>query len=77
MPNKVDPVRAWLFAEKEEYKRFCERVEHASEEELDRMMREVGLDPSDTPSLEELIRRGEARKREREALRKAEKQAKG
>jgi hypothetical protein len=54
-PKKPDPARAWLFVQKLLDEEEIERIGKLSEEELDRELRALGIEPSRLPSAEELL----------------------
>jgi hypothetical protein len=74
-PDKIDPARAWLFAEsllaEEEAEQLAERVEAMSDAEIEQEMRGGGYDPASVPSAEEFVARGVERAAERERANEA------
>jgi hypothetical protein len=66
-PEKPDPARAWLFVEKLLADDDPERLDKASDEEVERQMREQGVQVSRVPSAEELLAKAAARAAKRSA----------
>ena len=64
-PDKPDPAKAWLLAERlldEDADRMADLIDEEFEREIDAMP-----DPPRVPSVEELLARGQRRARERQA----------
>jgi hypothetical protein len=55
--DKPDPARGWLFVEKLLAEEESARLARASDEEVDRRMAELKVEPSRIPSAEELLAR--------------------
>jgi hypothetical protein len=55
MPDKIDPVLAWKFAEKLLREKDLESFDDASDEDIERQMREAGIKPKRIPTAAELM----------------------
>ncbi|MGO9832801.1 MAG: hypothetical protein ACLP1X_01160 [Polyangiaceae bacterium] len=79
-PDKIDPARAWLFAEsllaEEEAELLAESVEAMSDAEIEQEMRGGGYDPASVPTADEFVARGVERAAERERANEAREAAK-
>jgi len=65
MPDKPDPALGWKFVEKLLREEDLERLDQASDEEVERQMLAAGIDPQRVPTAEELIARATERARKR------------
>ncbi len=66
MPNKIDPVLAWRFAEKLLRAKELETLDDASDEEIERMMDAAGIHPKRIPTAEEFMAAAERARRRRD-----------
>jgi hypothetical protein len=66
-PGKPDPARGWRFVEKLLAEEGLERLDKASDEEVERQMRAQGVQTSRVPSAEELLEKAAARAKRRQA----------
>jgi hypothetical protein len=71
-PQKPDPARGWLFVEKLLADDDPERLDKASDEEVERQMREQGVQVSRVPGAEELLAKAAARAAKPDASRSQE-----
>jgi hypothetical protein len=66
-PGKPDPARGWRFVEKLLAEEGLERLDKASDEEVERQMRAQGVQTSRVPSAEELLAKAAARATRKQA----------
>jgi hypothetical protein len=76
-PKKPDPARAWLFVQKLLDEEEIERIGKLSEEELDRELRALGIEPSRLPSAEELLAKAAERAKRRQPTNNSNVEANG
>src|SRR5580700_9211873 len=65
MADKPDPALGWKFVEKLLREEDLERLDQASDEEVERQLRAAGIDPEEIPTAEELLARATERARKR------------